>query len=183
MANNDIVPGFDDELRDGLSLRLELVAGLEGCLLIELVGDLDAHTSASLQGRAMKAIEGGYRNLILGAAGLGFVSSSGIGCLTALSKRLKPLGGDLVILDCAPKAKATLDLIGFSQYFNFAATLAEARDHFMSPGASGDAQAFPKHFPCPLCAHPLLVRSPGLYRCTKCRTSFLVTEKGEVFVQ
>lgn len=41
MANDDFVPGFDDETVDGLELRLEGIEGLEGLeggLLVELKG-------------------------------------------------------------------------------------------------------------------------------------------------
>ena len=56
MANNDIVPGFDDEKDESLQIQLEKVAGLEGCLVLSLSGYIDTYNSNYFQKRIAKAI-------------------------------------------------------------------------------------------------------------------------------
>ncbi len=118
MANNDIVPGFDEEKDESLKIRLEKVDKAEGCLVLYLTGYIDTYNSNFFQKRVNRAVEAGYTRLIFHCGGLNYVSSTGIGSFTAFLKAVKPKGGDLVLLEIQPKVYEVFQLLGFSQFFH-----------------------------------------------------------------
>ena len=73
MANNDIVPGFDDEKDDSLKIKLDKINDAPRCLMLTLVGYIDTYNSNFFQKRVQKAIEGGYVRLIFHCGSLNYV--------------------------------------------------------------------------------------------------------------
>jgi len=132
MGNNDIVPGFDDEIDESLAIKLENVSGIEGCLILALNGRIDTDNSVFFQKHVQKLVQAGFMRLIFNCAGLDYVSSTGIGSFTSFLKLLKPKGGDLVLLDIQPKVNEVFQLLGFSQFFAIKKNLEEAIDFFRS---------------------------------------------------
>jgi len=134
MSNNDIVPGFDDEIDESLTIKLENASGIEGCLILTLEGRIDTDNSAYFQKHVIKLVQAGFIRLIFNCAGLNYVSSTGIGSFTSFLKTLKPKGGDLVLLEIQPKVNEVFQLLGFSQFFAIERTLEEAIGFFRSEG-------------------------------------------------
>ena len=134
MGNNDIVPGFDDERDESLTIKLENVSGIEGCLILTLDGRIDTDNSAYFQKHVSKLVQAGFMRLIFNCAGLNYVSSTGIGSFTSFLKTLKPKGGDLVLLEIQPKVNEVFQLLGFSQFFAIEKTLEEAVGFFRGEG-------------------------------------------------
>jgi len=130
MSNNDIVPGFDDERDESLTIKLENVSGIEGCLILTLNGRIDTDNSAYFQKHVNKLVQAGFMRLIFNCAELNYVSSTGIGSFTSFLKTLKPKGGDLVLLEIQPKVNEVFQLLGFSQFFAIEGTLEEAVGFF-----------------------------------------------------
>ena len=132
MGNNDIIPGFDDEIDESLNIKLENAPGIEGCLILILDGRIDTDNSAYFQKHVHKLVQAGFMRLIFNCAGLNYVSSTGIGSFTSFLKMLKPKGGDLVLLEIQPKVNEVFQLLGFSQFFAIKKSLEEAIDFFRS---------------------------------------------------
>jgi len=132
MGNNDIVPGFDNERDESLTIKLENVPGVEGSLAIILNGRIDTDNSAYFQKHIQKLVESGFKRLIFDCAGLDYVSSTGIGSFTSFLKLLKPRGGDMVLLEIQPKVFEVFQLLGFSQFFTIKRSLEEAIVFFNS---------------------------------------------------
>jgi len=130
MGNNDIIPGFDDEVDESLNIKLENASGIEGCLIITLDGRIDTDNSAFFQKNIKKLIQAGFMRLIFNCANLNYVSSTGIGSFTSFLKALKPKGGDLVLLEIQPKVQEVFQILGFSQFFAIKNTLEEAIGFF-----------------------------------------------------
>ncbi|GHT94602.1 anti-sigma factor antagonist [Spirochaetia bacterium] len=182
MANNDIVPGFDDEKDESLQIQLEKAAGIEGCLVLSLSGYIDTYNSNYFQKRIAKAIENGYTRLIFQSDGLNYVSSTGIGSFTAFLKTVKPRGGDLVLLKIQPKVYEVFQLLGFAQFFNIKDSLEEAIAFFRGESAADSAALFPKVFECPVCSKKLKAVKPGRFRCSECKTILAIDNAGQVFL-
>ncbi len=194
MSNDDIVTGFDDETDDRLEIRLEKVDGVDGCLLIHLEGNVDTYNANTFLKRVHKAIEAGYAKLILHCGGLGVVSSDIFGCFADFLKKVKPKGGDLVLLKVQPKVYEVFQLLGLSRFYNIRNTLEEsvavfkvgagvtsgAADGTATPTASESAATFPKVFTCPVCQTKLKASGPGRFRCSSCRTVVVVDRNGQV---
>jgi anti-anti-sigma factor len=182
MANNDIVPGFDEEKDDSLKIRLQKVDQVEGCLILYLTGYIDTYNSNFFQKRVTKAIEANYIRLIFNCGGLNYVSSTGIGSFTAFLKAVKPRGGDLVLLEIQPKVYEVFQLLGFSQFFNIKDNLEEAVDYFVKGGQTGSTNVFPKIFKCPICSKKLKATRAGRFRCSECKTILAIDNSGQVFL-
>lgn len=180
MNNSDLVPGFDEEVCFGVELRLKALEGLEACLVIGLKGYLDTQTSPAFLRKVLLAIDGGYRRIVLDCPGLEYVSSTGIGSLSAILKKLRALNGDMVILNCHPKPLATIEMMGFRQFFAFVDSLEAAKAHFLKVKATEAGPVFPRRFSCPICNLPHSVPAPGPFRCPDCETRLIIGEAGEI---
>jgi anti-sigma B factor antagonist len=130
MGNNDIVPGFDNETDESLNIKLENVPEIQGGLIIILNGRIDTDNSVYFQKHVQKLVEAGFMRLIFNCGGLEYVSSTGIGSFTSFLKRLKPKGGDIVLLEIQPKVYEVFQLLGFSQFFAIKKSLEEAIGFF-----------------------------------------------------
>ncbi|SIQ35127.1 anti-anti-sigma factor [Alkalispirochaeta americana] len=182
MANNDIVPGFDEEKDESLKIRLEKASGTEGCLILYLTGYIDTYNSNFFQKRVNRAVEAGFARLIFHCAGLNYVSSTGIGSFTAFLKAVKPKGGDLVLLEIQPKVYEVFQLLGFSQFFQIKDNLDDAVEHFTKNGKVQRSEVFPKIFKCPICSTKLKASKPGRFRCSNCKTILAIDAAGQVFL-
>jgi anti-anti-sigma factor len=182
MTNNDIVPGFDDEKDESLKIKLQCVDGIDGCLVLYLMGYIDTYNSNYFQKRIAKAIEHGYTQLIFQCGGLNYVSSTGIGSFTAFLKSVKPRGGDLVLLEIQPKVYEVFQLLGFSQFFNIKDNMDDSLNFFRSNSAGSPASLFPKVFSCPICSKKLKAQRAGRFRCSECKTILAIDNTGQVFL-
>ena len=182
MTNNDIISGFDDEKDESLKIKLQKPDGVDDCLILHLSGYIDTYNSNYFQKRIQRAIESGFSKLIFHCGGLNYVSSTGIGSFTAFLKAVKPLGGDLVLLEIQPKVYEVFQLLGFSQFFNIKDTLEESVNFFRKDAINEAASTFPKIFSCPICSKKLKSPKPGRFRCSECKTILAIDNAGQVFL-
>jgi anti-anti-sigma factor len=180
MANNDIIPQFDNETNESLTIALQNVSGVEGCLVLVLSGYIDTYNSNFFQKQVQRVIDAGFIRLIFNCGSLNYVSSTGIGSFTAFLKTVKPMDGDVVLLNVQPKVYEVFHLLGFSQFFNIKDTLNSAISFFGGdPGAPKPA-VFPTFFLCPVCPKKLKAVKPGRFRCPGCKTIVTVDNEGAV---
>ncbi|MDR0589722.1 MAG: anti-sigma factor antagonist [Spirochaetaceae bacterium] len=182
MTNNEIVHGFDDEKDDSLKINLQTVDGIEGCLILSLVGYIDTYNSHYFQKRIARAVDSGFIKLIFHCGGLNYVSSTGIGSFTAFLKAVKPRGGDLVLLEIQSKVYEVFQLLGFSQFFNIKDNVEDAINFFRRGSAADSAALFPKIFACPICSKKLKAIKAGRFRCSECKTILAIDNTGQVFL-
>jgi len=182
MPNNDIVSGFDDEKDDSLKIMLQRASDVDRCLVLTLTGYIDTYNSNSFQKRVQRAIESGYIRLIFQCSSLNYVSSTGIGSFTTFLKAVKPLGGDLVMLDIQPKVNEVFQLLGFSQFFNIRDSLNDSIQFFRSGPSKSKASIFPKVVSCPICSKKLKAIKAGRFRCSECKTILAIDDSGQVLL-
>ncbi|MDR2759214.1 MAG: STAS domain-containing protein [Spirochaetaceae bacterium] len=182
MTNNEIVHGFDDEKDESLKINLQKVDGVEGCLILSLMGYIDTYNSHYFQKRIARAVDSGFIKLIFHCGGLNYVSSTGIGSFTAFLKSVKPRGGDLVLLEIQSKVYEVFQLLGFSQFFNIKDNLDDAVNFFRRGGAADSKALFPKIFACPICSKKLKAIKAGRFRCSECKTILAIDNAGQVFL-
>ena len=181
MANNDIVPDFDDGKDESIKIKIQRVEDVECCLFVTLTGYLDTYNSNSFQKSIQRAIEAGFTQLIFNCKELNYVSSTGIGCFTSFLKTVKPRGGDIVLLDIQQKVFEVFQLLGFSQFFNMKGNLDEAIEFFEQElNSKNKSDNFEKFFSCPVCAKKLKAVKPGRFRCSACKTIISVDTEGQV---
>ena len=177
MANNDIVPGFDDEKDENLTIKLQEVPDIEGCLILVLNGYINTYNSHYFQKQVQQAIELGFIRLIFDCNGLNSVSSTGIGSFTAFLKTVKSKGGDLILLELQPKVNDVLQLLDVSRYFNIQSNLGQSIGFFRS-----DGEVFPRIFPCPICSQKLQAVKTGRFRCSECKAFLSIDNSGKALV-
>jgi anti-anti-sigma factor len=180
MANNDIVPGFDDEKDENLKIKLHDVPDVESCLVLVLHGYIDTYNSTIFQNRVQRAIDEGYIRLIFNCKDLQHISSTGIGSLTVFLKAVKSQGGDIILLEIQSEVYEVLQLLGFSQFFNIQTDLNESIDFFRNNETQQETEIFPKVFACPYCSKNLKAIKPGRFRCSECKTILAIDNAGTV---
>ena len=179
-SNNAIIPDFDNDRDDSLSISLKKIDGISRGIFIYLSGYIDTYNSNFFQKQITKVIEAGYINLIFNCSALNYVSSTGIGSFTVFLKIIKPKGGDVVLQEIQPKVYEVFQLLGFSQFFNIRSSLEESIQFFKTGGASSDTSVFPLVVSCPVCNKKLKATKAGRFRCSGCRSIIAINESGEV---
>lgn len=179
MENNVIIPGFDSEKDDSLTINLRKAEGVQNGLFIYLSGYIDTYNSNFFQKKVTQIIEAGFVNLIFNCSSLNYVSSTGIGSFTVFLKMIKPKGGDVVLLEIQPKVYEVFQLLGFSQFFNIKTTAEEAIA-FFSESVVTSSSIFPLVISCPVCTKKLRATKSGRFRCSGCKSILAINENGEV---
>ena len=178
-TNNSIIPGFDAEKDDSLSISLRKAENVSNCLFIYLSGYIDTYNSSFFQKKITQIIEAGYVNLIFNCSSLNYVSSTGIGSFTVFLKLVKPKNGDIVLLEIQPKVYEVFQLLGFSHFFNIKGTAEEALQFFSSTVSSSPTN-FPMVITCPVCEKKLRATHAGRFRCSGCKSILAINESGDV---
>ncbi len=177
--NNALIPGFDQDKDDSLTITLRKADGIKNGLCIYLSGYIDTYNSSYFQKKVTQVIEAGYINLIFNCSSLNYVSSTGIGSFTVFLKIVKPKGGEVVLLEIQPKVYEVFQLLGFSQFFNIKNNLEEAVA-FFSEGAFQTSSVFPLVISCPVCSKKLRATKAGRFRCSGCKSILAINDHGEV---
>ena len=180
MANNDLVPGFDDESDDSLKIFLDKVENFNSAIAITLNGYIDTYNSVYFQKQIRKIVAVGFKDLVFNCKTLNYVSSTGIGSFTSFLKLVKPTGGDIVLVGIQPKVYEVFQLLGFSQFFNIEDSIEAATKHFGNKKNKEHSSIFPKTFTCPACSKQLKVDKSGRFRCSGCKSVLAVDQNGSV---
>ena len=178
--NNALVPGFDNEKDDSLTISLRKADAINKGIFIYLSGYIDTYNSSYFQKQMNKVIEAGFVNLVFNCSSLNYVSSTGIGSFTVFLKIVKPKGGDVVLLEIQPKVYEVFQLLGFAQFFNIKSSADEAIAFFNNGGTTNDNSIFPLIISCPVCNKKLRATKSGRFRCSGCRSILAINENGEV---
>lgn len=93
---------------------------------LALNGRLDNATSPGFEERVLRMIGAGDVRLIIDLAQLDYISSVGLRVFMMAAKRVKPLGGKIVLCALQPTVKQVFDIAGFSTIFAIAATRDDA---------------------------------------------------------
>jgi anti-anti-sigma factor len=185
MANNDVVPGFDDaeageqEQEEGIKIVLKPVEDLPHCLIINLSGYIDTYNSRAFQKKINLAMEAGFTQLVFNCGELNYVSSTGIGAFTAFLKREKTHDGDVVLTALQPSVAEVFQLLGFSQFFTIKENVDVALDGFRQLIAQVK-KTFPCIITCPVCKKKLKAEKPGRFRCYDCKSVLTIDAGGQV---
>lgn len=178
--NNTIVPGFDNEKDDSLTISLRKADSINKGIFIYLSGYIDTYNSSFFQKQMTKVIEAGFINLVFNCSSLNYVSSTGIGSFTVFLKVVRPKGGDIVLLEIQPKVYEVFQLLGFSQFFNIKSSADEAIAFFSNGGGVSENSTFPLVISCPVCNKKLRATKSGRFRCSGCRSILAINAAGEV---
>lgn len=94
--------------------------------VLELTGELDAHTVAELEAAFQKCRHEGNHQIVANGAHLLYISSAGLGAFLGHIDEIRAQGGDIKIAALRPHVFNVFDLLGFPLLFTIVETEEEA---------------------------------------------------------
>ncbi|WP_416149643.1 anti-sigma F factor antagonist [Salipaludibacillus sp. HK11] len=99
----------------------------EQVLCVRLVGELDHHTAVKLRERVDAALtEHHLTHVLMNLEKLTFMDSSGLGVVLGRYKKVKTVGGEMVICCMSPQVKRLFELSGLFKIVTLATNEREA---------------------------------------------------------
>lgn len=98
--------------------------------ILDLKGELDAHTASELEAALQKCQDEKNFNIIVNGESLQYISSAGLGVFMAYIEEVREQGGDIKIAALQPKVFNVFDLLGFPMLFDIHDTEQEALHKF-----------------------------------------------------
>lgn len=98
--------------------------------LLDLKGELDAHTASELEAAIEKCLSESNVRIITNGANLQYISSAGLGVFMAYIEEVREQGGDIKIAALQPKVFNVFDLLGFPMLFDIVDSEDEALAKF-----------------------------------------------------
>lgn len=103
--------------------------------VLDLKGELDAHTATELEAAIQKCLNDGNVRIIVNGKDLNYISSAGLGVFMAYIEEIRELQGDIKIASLAPRVFNVFDLLGFPVLFDIVRSEEEALARFANPDA------------------------------------------------
>lgn len=101
-----------------------------GLDILEVRGELDAHTASQLED-ALKVILDQNRNrIIVNCAQLEYIASAGLGVFMAYIEDVRTLGGDIKLTNMNPRVYNVFDLLGFPTLYDILDDVNDAVEQF-----------------------------------------------------
>lgn len=94
--------------------------------VVSVSGRLDSSTTMAFEAHCDQLVAAGATVFVLDFQALGYINSFALRCLILLHKKVKPLGGQVIICGAAGTTKEVLDSLGFAEMFPITDTLEQA---------------------------------------------------------
>ncbi|MCB0718152.1 MAG: STAS domain-containing protein [Bacteroidetes bacterium] len=98
--------------------------------ILDLNGELDAHTASELEAAIQKCKDDKSFQIIVNGNQLQYISSAGLGVFMAYIEDVRENGGDIKIAALQPKVFNVFDLLGFPMLFDIVDNEQEAMSRF-----------------------------------------------------
>jgi len=86
--------------------------------ILELSGELDAHTASQLEDSLKKLIDREKHQIIVNCRELDYIASAGLGVFMAYIEDVRSLGGDIKLTNMNSKVYNVFDLLGFPTLYD-----------------------------------------------------------------
>ena len=98
--------------------------------VLELKGELDAHTSSHLEDVLKKLIEQERHKIIVNCCNLDYIASAGLGVFMAYIEDVRNLDGDIKLTNMNDKVYDVFDLLGFPTLYDILEDEEDALEKF-----------------------------------------------------
>lgn len=105
--------------------------------VISLTGEVDLYTAPEFKQELVKAIEGWAENVVVDLSATSFIDSTTLGVLVSGVKRLRPQGGQIVLVVGDHNIRKIFEITGLDRVFS----IYEMRDDALRALASSDEEA------------------------------------------
>jgi len=103
--------------------------------IIELEGELDAHTASILEDELKSLISDQNFNIIVNFSDLDYIASAGLGVFMAYIEDVRDLGGDIKLTNMNDRVYNVFDLLGFPTLYDILKDEEDAIKSFSKSGA------------------------------------------------
>jgi len=86
--------------------------------VLELSGELDAHTASQLEDSLKNLIDQKKHHIIVNCRNLDYIASAGLGVFMAYIEDVRSLGGDIKLTNMNSKVYNVFDLLGFPTLYD-----------------------------------------------------------------
>jgi len=102
-----------------------------GYAVLEVAGEIDVYTAPQLRERLIALVEGGATQVVVDLGRVEFLDSTGLGVLVGALKRLRVVGGELLLVCAQERLLKIFRITGLDRVFALHDSVADA--------TSGDA--------------------------------------------
>ena len=99
----------------------------DGVCLIRLDGALDAYSFPNFESALNDLREDENNRIIIDCEGLEYISSVAIGAMLGFTRKARESGGDMVLVNLAPKVHHVIELLGFNRFLGIHEDIAAGR--------------------------------------------------------
>ncbi|MDI6401324.1 STAS domain-containing protein [Balneolaceae bacterium ANBcel3] len=99
-------------------------------VILDIQGELDAHTAPVLEKELQKLIEEKTVKIIVNGSSLDYISSAGLGVFMAYIEDIRTVNGDIKITSLKSKVYNVFDLLGFPTLYDILESEDEAIKRF-----------------------------------------------------
>jgi anti-sigma B factor antagonist len=100
--------------------------------VLEISGELDAHTASKLEDSLRSLIDKNKHNIIVNCNNLEYIASAGLGVFMAYIEDVRGLGGDIKLTNMNKKVYNVFDLLGFPTLYDILDDEREAIKQFQN---------------------------------------------------
>jgi anti-sigma B factor antagonist len=100
--------------------------------ILEISGELDAHTASKLEDTLKSLIDKNKHNIIVNCSDLEYIASAGLGVFMAYIEDVRGLGGDIKLTNMNEKVYNVFDLLGFPTLYDILDDEKEALKQFQN---------------------------------------------------
>ncbi|QEV50497.1 anti-sigma factor antagonist [Streptomyces platensis] len=90
---------------------------VNGWTVVEIDGDVDAHTSPLVREAVIRLVDEGHRHFVLDLSFVSFLDSMGLGVIVAVTKRIREREGALRIAAASARIVRVFDISGLREAY------------------------------------------------------------------
>lgn len=105
---------------------------VESVHVLDISGELDAHTASQLENTLKELINKGKTQIIVNCERLEYIASAGLGVFMAYIEDVRSLGGDIKLSNMTERVYNVFDLLGFPTLYDILDDENEAITDFQS---------------------------------------------------
>lgn len=104
--------------------------------VLELSGELDAHTASQLENSLKSLIDQDKNQIIVNCKDLDYIASAGLGVFMAYIEDVRTLGGDIKLTNMNSNVYNVFDLLGFPSLYDILEEESDAIEKFKTDDLS-----------------------------------------------
>jgi anti-sigma B factor antagonist len=123
----------DEEDRMGVNLDIERDAGC----VVTVSGDADLYAAASVERELLRLADEGKRSIVVDLSEVTFIDSTMLRVLLNVSKRLRPGGGELLVVCSEHNVRKIFEITLLDRVFTIFETRDDALEHLAAADLPG----------------------------------------------